>query len=113
MKILLACSDRDAALSRMVNVIRNGSFTFSRESGDQFQAWLGNMMARARDTLPGIGLYLFHIPDKQQKKNGLTIHCIIGKKAVYEHKIGCVSCMEWINNAVNGEIKICGLERFN
>lgn len=112
-KILLACSHRDAALARMVNVIRNGSFTFSRESGDQFQAWLAAMMAQARDTLPGAGLYLFHIPDKQQKKDDLTIHCIIGEKVVYEHKTDGVSCMEWINDAVNGKIKTYGLEQFN
>ena len=97
----------------MVNVIHSGSFTFSRESGDQFQAWLSDMTVQARDTLPGAGLYLFHIPDKQQKKDDLTIHCIIGEKAVYEHKVGSVTCMEWINDAVNGKIKTYGLERSN
>ena len=112
-KILLSCSDRDADLSRMINLLRNGSFTYSKESGAQFQSWLAEVMSAVQETIPNAGLYLFHIPNKQQKKYGLTIHCIIGEKAVYEHSAEGVTCMEWIYDAVNGKVCSYGANLLN
>ena len=109
-KILLTSSIKDAGLSRMVNLIKNGSFTFSRQSGEQFKAWLKEMMAQVQETLPDAGMYIFNIPDKGQKKTDLTIHCIIGEKLVFEHRVGGKTCAEWIDEAINGNVRSYGSE---
>ena len=94
----------------MVNLIKNGSFTFSRQSGEQFKAWLKEMMAQVQETLPDAGMYIFNIPDKGQKKTDLTIHCIIGEKLVFEHRVGGKTCAEWIDEAINGNVRSYGSE---
>lgn len=109
-KILLSCSERDSGLARMINLHKNGSFSFSKESGNQLKVWLAEMMGQVKETIPNAGMYFFHIPDKERKEMGLTIHCIIGEKVVHEHKVEGVTCAEWINNAVNGQVSSYGLD---
>ena len=62
-----------------------------------------------RIAIPTVGLYFFDVPDKSQKDNNLTIHCIIGDKVAYEHSTEGKSAMEWIENAVNGRVEQIGL----
>jgi len=109
-RILISCSRKDSALARMVNLIRNGEFRFSRESGEQFKEWICKMVEELQRTVPNAGMYFFDVPDKQQKGMNLTIHCIIGDKVAYENKTQGVTCMEWLWQAVNGNINTYGLD---
>ena len=106
--ILFACSERDSALSRMENYVDTGTFSFSREGGDRFNMHLQMMCRELRKAIPTAGFYIFNIPDKSQKQNELTVHCIIGEKAVYEHRTDGVTCMEWIERAINENIHSYG-----
>ena len=80
--ILITSSVRDSGLSRMFNLVKNGSFSFSEDSGELFKAWLGNMKDMMCDEMGEVGMYFFHIPDPAHKKEKLTIHCIIGDSYV-------------------------------
>ncbi len=110
-RILLSSSNKDSGLARMINMVKNGSFSFSEESGTQLKEWLKIMMEEVQKTIPNVGIYLFDIPDpgKKQKSMNLTRHCIIGEKDMYEHETEDVTCAEWINNALNGKIERIGL----
>ncbi len=107
-KILLSVSPRDCDLARMLNLLRGGTFACSKESGEALKQWLSRMMAGVQETLPDAGIYIFDIPNKQQKGMDLTIHCILGDKYIYEHKTDGISCSEWIMDAVNGTIHTYG-----
>ena len=109
-KILITSSVRDSGLSRMFNLVKNGSFSFSEDSGELFKAWLGNMKDMMCDELGEVGMYFFHIPDPAHKKEKLTIHCIIGDSRVFDHKVDGISCSEWIDNAIGGKIQRVGLD---
>lgn len=108
--ILVCCSVRDAALSRMSNMIMNNVFAFSEESGAWFQKWLSGTMDKIKSTIPNAGIYIFDIPDNQEAKPyHLTIHCIIGDRHLYQNRTEGKTCMEWIRDAVRGQITSCGL----
>ncbi len=104
-KILFCCSIRDSALSRMENYIRDGQLDFSSEGGDRFEADLKAMCHKLSADIPSAGLYIFDLPDKSQKANTLTTHCMIGESTLYEYSIDNVNCVSWISEAVNGCVK--------
>lgn len=108
-KILLCASERDAALARMTNYIRHGSFDFSKESGVEFNHWLRGMMSQVQRTIPQVGIYIFHLWDKQNKKMGLTKHCLLGDRELYTYQVDGVSAAEWITRALDGKPESHGL----
>ena len=108
-KILLCSSIRDADLARMINCVRHDSFEYSKASGEEFQSWLRGMMKDMRRTIPDAGIFLFDALNPQQKKNGLTKHCLIGGREMYTYRMGGVSAAEWIADALQGKIESHGL----
>ena len=108
-KYLFCSSIRDGALSRMMNYLQNGDFSFSEASGKMYEEQLKQLCDEVRKAIPSIGLYFFDVPDKQMKKMNLTIHCIIGEKVAYEHLTDGKTAMEWVSNAVNGNVEQMGL----
>ncbi len=102
-KILVTCSIKDEGLSRMINYIENGSFTFTPESGIRFKKWLTALVDQIKSTVPGTDVYLFDYAEKSQKKNKLTKHCILQDQIFYEYRIEGISCAEWINAEMNGK----------
>lgn len=109
-KILFSCSVRDGALARMQNHIDYGNFSFSKEAGMVAQKNLQQMCDALRKGIPGVGLFIFDAPDKQHIKEALTIHCIIGDKAVYEYSVEGTTAMEWLKQAISGDILQIGLD---
>jgi len=109
-KILITCSVKDEGLSRMINYIENGSFTFTRESGVRFQTWLTEFVDQVKTTMPDTDFYLFDHAEKSQKKNGLTKHCVLQDPIFYDYRIEGVSCAEWIRAEMNGRKKDHGLK---
>ena len=109
-KILFSCSVRDGALARMQNYIDHGEFTFSKEAGSVAQKNLRQMCDELRGRIPAVGLFLFDTPDRQRKKESLTIHCIIGDKTVYEYPVEGMTASEWVWQAVQGDIRQVGLK---
>lgn len=110
-KILLCSTVRDSGLSRMMNYTKHGAFAFTRESGDELQAWLKDMLHTVRETIPTAGLYLCAVSDHAQKKNGLTKHCLIGDPEVFTERVEGRTCAEWIMDAVNDQIESIGLSK--
>ena len=108
-RILLCTSQRDSGLSRMMNYTLHGNFSFTKMSGDELQHWLRDMMEEVRESLPNAGIYIFDIPDKAQKKNGLTTHCIIAEKPFLTYQNEGVSCAKWVTDALDGNVKCYGL----
>ena len=108
-KILFCASVRDGSLARMMNYINHNDFSFTKEAGDECETELKQLCDEMRIAIPTVGLYFFDVPDKSQKDNNLTIHCIIGDKVAYEHSTEGKSAMEWIENAVNGRVEQIGL----
>ena len=108
-KYMFCSSIRDSALSRMMNYLEHDDFSFSKASGQMYEAELKRLCDELRDKVPTIGLYFFDVPDKSLKKMGLTIHCIIGERVAYEHRTDGKTAMEWIENAVNGNVEQIGL----
>ena len=79
------------------------------DSGVWFQKWLSGTMDKIKITIPNAGIYIFDIPDTQTKPYHLTIHCIIGDRHLYQNRTDGKTCMEWIRDAVRGQITSCGL----
>ncbi|MBR2811188.1 MAG: hypothetical protein IKD69_07395 [Solobacterium sp.] len=108
-KILAACSIRDEGLSRMINYIENGSFTFTKESGTRFQSWFAKTVKEMKETIPQAQFYLFDCPQKSQKNTGLTKHCLLQDPVFYEYRIDGISCAEWIKEAISGRHEDIGM----
>ena len=108
-KILLCSSVRDADLARMTNYTRHGSFEYSKASGEEFRDWLHGMIDEVSRTIPDAGIYLFDAPNSQQKKKGLTRHCLIGDRELYTYQVDGVSAAEWITRALDGKPERHGL----
>ncbi len=109
-KILLTCSIRDEGLSRMINYIENGDFSFTPDSGILFQSWYTDVIREIRESIPEANYYLFDYAEKSQKKNGLTKHCILQDPIFYEYETEGISCAKWIENAMNGKRENYGLK---
>ncbi|MBE6123152.1 MAG: hypothetical protein E7190_10660 [Erysipelotrichaceae bacterium] len=109
-KILVTCSIRDEGLSRMINYIENGEFTFTKESGVRFQEWFGGTVKEMKETIPQAQFYITDCPEKKQKKTGLTKHCLLQDSVFYDYRIEGISCAEWIKETILGKQKNIGMK---
>ena len=109
-KILVTCSIRDEGLSRMINYIENGDFTFTKESGRRFQSWFAGTVKEMKKTIPQAQFYITDCAEKKQKKTGLTRHCLLQDAVFYDYRIDGVSCAEWIKEAIPGKQEDHGME---
>ena len=112
-KYLFCCSVRDGFLARMENYLENNEFAFTKESGEKFQKELLELYGELKEKVPGIGMFFFDKVDKQQKDKGLTIHCIIGDKDVYEYVTEEKTVMQWMEDALEDQVKSYGIGLLN
>ena len=107
-KIAFSCSTRDAALSQYIYFVERNQLFADKESGIRFQKYLIKMCADLRDTIPGIALFLFDLPEagEENQKACLTKHCIgASDKVVVDN----ISAAQWLWDAVCGKPKHVGL----
>lgn len=112
-KYLFCCSVCDGFLARMENYLENNEFAFTEESGKKFQKELEELYKELKEKIPDIGMFFFDKVDKQQRDKGLTVHCIIGGKDVYEYAIEDKTVMQWIADALKGRIESYGIGLLN
>lgn len=108
-KFLFCCSIRDGSLVRLMNYIHHGQLDYSLEGGEKLHRELATLSEELRMKIPTIGLYFFDKPDRKLKDMKLTVHCIISEKAVYEYRVSGKSAMDWLKNAVEGNVEQIGL----
>jgi len=107
-KIAFSCSTRDAALSQYIYFVERNQLFADKESGIRFQKYLTKMCADLQDTIPGVSLFLFDLPEEgeENRKACLTKHCIgASDKVVVDN----TSATQWLWDAVCGKPKQVGL----
>ena len=106
-KILFDCSYRDDTLQQYQSYINYGKMDKSKELGDQFQTDLTNMVYSLQENIPSIGIYIWSYNEDAKTKN--TPHTIISSN--FFDKLGnSKSICEWIYDAVNGNVRIFGID---
>ena len=93
----------------MMQYVESGTFSFSNMGGDLCYRELQQFCDELREAVPTIGLYFFDIPDKKQKGLDLTIHCIIGGEYAYSYQQSGLSVIQWLERAVQGDVRQIGL----
>lgn len=115
-KILFDCSVRDFNLSQAQVFFDNGSNTemplkIGKAEGDRFQQILKKMVADMQEKIPGCGIYIW---DEETQKDGhLTVHTATGTKIYFNKRGENPSIANWLQDAINGNIKTYGLELLN
>lgn len=111
-KILFTCSIRDAALVGFNNYFEKGAKTpGTKEEGEIFQQRLFNFVRSLIAVDKNVGLFIWDdmISDEETK---LTVHTIETGENFLTDRGGNGSIAKWINDAVNGNIRIVGIENF-
>ncbi|PAD74527.1 pectin acetylesterase-family hydrolase [Paenibacillus campinasensis] len=106
-KILFDCSVRDSLLSKYQGYITNGTYAASRERGDEFQSDLKEMVNDLQEKIPGVGVFIFE--GSINKDTHLTQHTISVGSQVFKKFTVDKSIAEWMDDAVNGNVKSYGL----
>lgn len=109
-KVCFCCSVRDMGLSRMQNYMDGHGLTCSKESGDKFEKNLAKMCRQLKEDNPEIGLYIFNVATKDQRDMELTEHCIINNPIDSATRVDGRTAIEWLWDAVCGNVYCCGLE---
>ncbi|MBQ6368113.1 MAG: hypothetical protein IJJ30_06240 [Erysipelotrichaceae bacterium] len=105
-KILFDCSYRDDTLQEYQAFIRTGTMAKSRENGDLFQKDLAEMVKGLQESIPDVGIYIWKYKEDPKTRN--TQHTIISSN-VFDKLEDDISVAEWIDDAVNGDVKSHGL----
>ena len=105
-------SDRDALLSEAQSGLDGTHMQVDRAKGDRYTKDLAAMCARLNEEVPGIGLYLFHAPmgDPAFDQYGLTLHCVLDKKEMFDLKVEGKTACEWMLDGIEGRTAQLGLE---
>lgn len=112
-KILFDCSVRDFNLSQAQVFFDNGSnmdmpLKIGKSEGDRFQQLLKKMVTDMQEQIPGCGIYIW---DEEAQKDGhLTVHTATGTKIYFDKRGENPSIANWLQDAINGNIKTYGLE---
>ena len=112
-KILFDCSVRDFNLSQAQVFFDNGSnmdmpLKIGKSEGDRFQQLLKKMVTDMQEQIPGYGIYIW---DEEAQKDGhLTVHTATGTKIYFDKRGENPSIANWLQDAINGNIKTYGLE---
>jgi len=112
-KILFTCSLRDDALVSGNNFFEKGAKTpGTKEEGEIFQQRLFTFVKDliAVDNNAGIFIWDDMISNEETK---LTVHTIETGENFLTDRGGNGSVAKWINDAVNGNVRVVGLECFN
>ncbi len=105
-KVLFASSIRDESLARMQSYLDGGEFEVTPQDGVQYQADLTRMTHQLQEQVPEIGLYIFQ--GETDEDTGLTQHTIGDDTA--DRLAGNITPMEWVSEAVSGNVTSHGLE---
>lgn len=108
-KILFDCSTRDGELTKFQNYISNSDYTLSDEMGDVFQNNLKDMVDAILE-LPNAGVFIWDGLDYYKKDFNLTQHTIISGTHFYKKQFGDKTIAQWVEDAVEGDVKSYGLE---
>jgi len=111
-KILFTCSIRDNALVMYNNYFDKGVMTpGTKEDGEIFQQRLKGFVKDllAVDNNAGVFIWDDMVSDEESK---LTVHTIETGDNFLTDRSGNGSIAKWINDAVNGNIRVVGLESF-
>lgn len=112
-RILFVSSTRDYALAEYWTYVESGEMHADRETGDAFQRDLLRMCRQLRDTIPGVGIFIYDTPVsprlKEQAAAGLTQHCIINAGQAEKVTIEGRTPLDWLWDAVSGRPSTVGL----
>lgn len=112
-KILFISSTRDADLSKFQGGIDCRGMVYSNTNGDSYYRILRDTCLQLKNEIHSIGIFIFDIPARgKQKKANLTQHTILMFGNVKKN-LGKTSLMDWLKNAINGEITCEGIELLN
>ena len=112
-KILFDCSVRDFNLSQAQVFFDNDSnmdmpLKIGKFEGDRFQQLLKKMVTDMQEQIPVCGIYIW---DEEAQKDGhLTVHTATGTKIYFDKRGENPSIANWLQDAINGNIKTYGLE---
>lgn len=97
----------DGELSRYQSYADTGGFSVSNEYREEFVRKMETMVGQLQEAVPGIGIYVF---DKlpytfYPEQIELTQHTILPMDMIFWPLMEDVSVMEWLDNAVNGNVE--------
>ncbi len=108
-------SVRDGALAKYQTYFDTGVYSANNSNVWVYTSYLQVMVNRLLDRIPGIGIYLFdRLPYSWNPlMNRLTQHTVLETQSAYWRLSGGRSVIQWLNDAVNGEVKTIGLEKID
>lgn len=123
MTYLYAGSVRDGELTRYQSYLNTGDFSSDTERGMMFSQDLAGMVERLRAAVPTVGLYLFEqLPyftaSMEQEwfspeMYGLTQHTVLPRDASMWPLVDGVTALDWLSDAVEGDVESYGLSLLN
>lgn len=101
-KYLYLCGYPDGVLATFQNYLDTGSFAPTEEAMQKMAQMLKKHIYALKELPHPFGIYLHSF-----QKNGMTQHCVLDAP---EFQMGDISPMEWLWNAVNGDVMDVGLD---
>ena len=111
MTFLYIGSVRDGSLAKYQTYLNGLGFYVNDRQGLFFARGLKDMLEELRDSVPGIGFYLFDYLPFSLKPNQLrlTQHTILVSPPVFWNLTDRVRPADWLMSAVQGDVQIRGL----
>lgn len=109
-KILFVCSKRDMALAALQSYFDREKMESTKETADRIQLVIKEFCEQLQQMVPDCGIYIFDKVAQDENGEHLTIHTILMEAPVYEPMNDSISVMDWLWEAVNGNIDKVGLE---
>ncbi|WP_162011393.1 pectin acetylesterase-family hydrolase [Streptococcus sp. S784/96/1] len=111
-KILFDSSYRDGTLQQYQNYIDKGQLADpTPETSQQFQAELKAMVDSLQSRIDGVGIYVWN--HGQDDQTTATQHTTINFPTFFTPMTNDKSIADWMDDAVNGDVKSYGLELLN
>ncbi|HEM3206121.1 pectin acetylesterase-family hydrolase, partial [Streptococcus suis] len=108
-KILFDISYRDGILQQYQAYIDQGKLAdATEESSEHFQKELKKMIQELQSQIDGVGIFVWNYG--QDEKTTATQHTTINFSTFFTPMSQDKSVAEWLDDAVNGEVKSYGLE---
>ena len=111
--ILYVGSVRDGALTKYQTFFDTGVYASGNRNAWVYTGYLRTMVQQLRERVPGIGIYLFdRLPYSWNPfMSRLTQHTILETQTVYWPLTDRVSVIQWLSDAVGGDVRTLGLEK--
>lgn len=108
-KIIFACSYRDALIGNMQLYFDGKERAYTRTCGDRVTEMLRLSVARMQNEIPNIGLYIYDAPHPESGDAGLTQHCFNANGSVFTLQQDGVKALDWLLSAMEGKTMQVGL----